>query len=289
MKMSQNVKKRIFLLALLSCVSKNFAGQIISDFTQNKINEFCTLKIQLKSEDDDEAVKKIESLRENAISNLAEYAVDFEQEKRILESIYFMESYEHLITPEKRAGLRKIMKNHMKENVACLESRKESERSPWLYLVTGDVTSYYMTRSVPATLLYGLRVKDWYVKAAESLGGVSGGSLSLGNWLFYAPAPFGSKKKAMASYEKSVEQAKTEGELYLAYEFTSQLYFEMKDFKKADEYLQKAYDLNLGTRELDKVKKCNELGYSLYQYNRNRAGIDEKIPESEMDEDDKAR
>ena len=113
MRMSKNVKKRIFLLALISCVSKIFAGQIISDFTQNKINEFCTLKIQLKSEDDDEAVKKIENRREKVISSLAEYAVDFEQEKRILESIYFMESYEHLITPEKRAELRKIMKNHM--------------------------------------------------------------------------------------------------------------------------------------------------------------------------------
>lgn len=279
--------KRILLVFISLCFSQVFAAQIISDFTQQKFNEFSTLKIQLKSVDDDAALEKISSVREAAFAELPSYALDFEQERRILESIYFMESYEHLITPEKRGELRKIMKVHMNENIACLDSRAENERSPWLYLVCGDVTAYYMTRSIPATLLYGLRIKGWYEKSAEIDGGLSGAFLSLGNWLFYAPQPFGGKKKALASYEKALAQAKNNGELYLAYEFLSQLYFEMKNSEKCAEYLQKAYNLNLGEKDLEKVRKCNDAGYSLYQYNRNRAGIDEKIPENEMEEDDK--
>lgn len=279
--------KKIFFLLYVFCFFSAFASEIISDFTQNKVFEFSTLKIQMKSVEDGEAVSKIEEIRASALAELPFKAKDFEQEKRILESIYFMESYEHLITPEKRGELRKIMKLHMNENIACLSSRAENERSPWLYLVCGDVTAYYMTRSVPATLLYGLRIKDWYEKAAKTDGGVSGACLSLGNWLFYAPPPFGGKKKALSSYEKAVLLAKTDGELYLAYEFLSQLYFEMKNLEKCAEYLQKACDLNLGTKELDMVKKCNDAGYSLYQYNRGRAGIDEKIPEDEMEEDDR--
>lgn len=279
--------KKLLILLISICFSQVFAAQVISDFTKQKFQEFSTLKIQLKSVDDDKALSQIEDLREQALAELPSHAVDFEQERRILESIYFMESYEHLIVPEKRAELRKIMKTHMKENIACLDARKESERSPWLYVVCGDVTAYYMTRSVAATILYGLKIKSWYEKGAEIDGGISGASMSLGNWLFYAPPPFGGKKKALASYENAVKQAKTPGELYLAYEFLSQLYFEMKNSQKSAEYLQKAYDLNLGTKDLDKVKRCNEAGYSLYQYNRNRAGIDEKIPENEMEEEDK--
>lgn len=280
------MKKYLFVLFAF-CFSNLFASGILSDFTQEKISEFSTLKIQLKSVDDSAALARIEEIRDSVIAELPSVANDFEQERRILESIYFMESYEHLITPEKRGELRKIMKAYMNENIACLNSRKEDERSPWLYVVCGDVTAYYMTRSIPATLLYGLRIKEWYEKGSEVGGGVSGASMSLGNWLFYAPPPFGGKKKAMASYERAISLAKTDGELYLAYEFLSQLYFEMKNSEKCNEYMQKAYSLNLGTKELDKVKKCNEAGYSLYQYNRNRAGIDEKIPEDEMEEDDK--
>lgn len=280
------MKKFLFIL-ISFCFSQVFAAQVISDFTEQKLLDFTTLKIQLKSADDKDALAQIENLRKSTLAELPSHAIDFEQEKALLESTYFMESYEHLITTENRAELRKIMKHHMNENVACMNARKENQISPWLYVVTGDVTAYYMTRSIPATLMYGLRIKSWYEKGAEGKNGVSGSSMSLGNWLFYAPPPFGGKKKALASYEKAVKQAKTPGELYLAYEFLSQLYFEMENYKKSVEYLQKAYDLNLGRKDLDKVKRCNEAGYSLYQYNRNRAGIDEKIPEDEMEEDDK--
>lgn len=280
------MKKLLFILISI-CFSHVFADAVLSDFTEQKLFEFTTLKIQLKSVDDKEALAQIEDLRKSTLAELPSHAKDFEQERTILESVYFMESYEHLITPENRASLRKIMKTHMNENIACMNARAEDKKSPWLYFVTGDVTAYYMTRSISATLFYGLKIKSWYEKGSEGKNGISGASMSLANWRFYAPPPFGGKKKALASYENAISQAKTPGELYLAYEFLSQLYFEMKDSKKSAEYLEKAYGLNLGTKELDKVKRCNEAGYSLYQYNRNRAGIDEKIPENEMEEEDK--
>lgn len=285
MKISKRFILILILLPLLSVSS--WAAECISDYTKQAVLDFMTTRVRLKSEADDKAVEAFNSIREDLLKNLPANAKDLEQERCIIESMCFMEIYEHSLSEEKRASLRKTMKTLMDRNIECMNSRPEENISSWLYLVSGDVTAYYMTRSVAATFLYGFKIKNWYEKGSVKDGGNTGACVSLGNWLFYAPIPFGSNKRAESLYKRAVQISKSAGELYQAYEHLSQLYFEQKKFDLSDFYLQKAYELNLGTKELDLIKTCNKAGYSLFQYYRNRSGIDLEIPENEKEEADR--
>ena len=176
----------------------------------------------------------------------------------------------------------------MKKNVACIDSHKKKPVSEWLYQFTGDVTSYYMTRSVPATLLYGFKVKGYYEKSLEINKKRATSLVCLGNWCFYAPGiAGGGKKKAKNYFEKADSVAEIPGEKYLAYIGLSQIYFENKKKDKAEEYLEKAVELDLGRKDLDLIARCNKKGYSYFQYLRNRSGIDEEMTEDEKDDEDK--
>lgn len=284
----KNFKKIILFLFLIPLLSVSaWTAECISDYTNQAVYDFMTMRVLLKSEADDKAVAAFKSKREELLKNLPAHAIDLEQEQCIIESMCFMEIYEHSLSEESRAQLRKSMKAVMDRNIECLNSRPEEKISSWLYLVSGDVTAYYMTRSVAATFLYGFKIKNWYEKGAVKDGGNTGSCVSLGNWLFYAPVPFGSNKRAESLYKKAIQVAKSGGEFYQAYEYLSQLYFEQKKYDLAGFYLQKAYELNLGTKELDLIKTCNKAGYSLFQYYRNRSGIDLEIPENEKEDADR--
>ena len=265
------------------------AEPVISDYTRQKIEDFVTLRVSFKDEKYESAIKKIEELKTEALAGLSEHAIDLEQEECILESLYFTEIYEHsLSSVGNKKELRTKMKNQMKRNVKCIDERKKDRLSEWLYLLTGDVTSYYMTRSVTATFLYGMRVKKYYEKVLEINPNRPSARVNLGNWLFYAPVVVGGgKEKAKTQYNIAAVSAVIPGEKYMAYIGVSQINYESKNFAVAKEYLQKAADLNLGRSELDTIARCNAKGYSNFQYLRNRSGIDEEMAENEKDEDDK--
>ena len=281
--------KRFFLFLLLSvCLFFTaFAENEISEFTLEKINDFVTLRVQLKSiESDEEVLAIIENLKNSVFENLAQNAKDFEQEKQILSNLYFMESYVHRLNSENRAALRKEMKKQMKDCHSILENRKEKELSKWFYVTTADVTSYYMTRSIAASFFWGFKVKDWHKKALKKDEYMAAANACLGNWNFYAPAPIGSNKKARQFYKNGSKGAKTPGEKYMVYTYYSQFLYEEKEKAKSKQYLDMAYELDLGTKELDLMKKCNEQGISYLQYMRNKSGIDEDIPKEEREEED---
>ncbi len=260
---------------------------VLSQFATQRIYDFFELRALLKSSpSDEEAVASLSQERDKTLEGLKIYAVDYEQEKCILETFYLLETYEHTVTLDNRDELRKVIKKRMQDDVRCLNERSSDKTSKWLYYACGDVTSYYMTRSVGATLRYGLKVKKWYEKALDTQDGSSGAGVSLGNWMYYAPAPFGSKKKSESSYLKAIDLAKVDGERYLAYEYLSQFYFEDKKYDLCEKYLDLALGLDYGSAEIRKIKKLNAEGISLYQYNRTRCGIDEEIPDENKQEDD---
>ena len=265
------------------------AESVISDYTLKKVEGFVSFRVLLKSEDDEFSISTIERLRNEALRDLPDYAKDFEQEECILESLYFTEFYERaLMSSGNQKELRTQMKNQMKKNLACIDKRTKKQIHEWLYQLTGDVISYYMTRSVTATFLYGLKVKGLYEKALEVNKDFASPHVCLGNWCFYAPVVFGGGKgKSLKHFEEAGRCAKVDGEKYLAYIGISQINYEKKSRASANEYIEKAADLGLGRKELDMILKCNEKGYSYFQYLRNRSGIDEEMSEDEKDEDDK--
>ena len=275
----------VFFLLINSLASED----CISDFTRKKIENFVTYRVILKSEDDEIAYDKIEKLKKDALENLPEHALDFEQEKCLLESLYFIEYYEHTLNSSgNQKELRAEMKRLMKQNFECLDKRKKNEICDWMYQLSGDVTAYYMTRSVAATFFYGMRVKGFYEKAIQTNKKRSISYVCLGNWCFYAPVIFGGGKgKAKKLFEEALKCAEIPGEKYLAYIAMSQINFENNDKDSALEYLKKAVDLELGQKELKLISRCNEKGYSNFQYLRNRSGIDEEMAEDEKDDEDK--
>lgn len=271
----------LFLLSALV-----FAQNEISDFCREKIDEFVTLRVELKSSDVITALETIKKTETQAMAGLSKAAKDFEQEKQILSNLYFMETYDRTLTRENRAELRKAMKRQMNDCFAVMEKRREEQLDKWFYVSMADVTSYYMTRSLAATFYWGFKVKDWHKKALKKDEFMASANACLANWNFYAPAPLGSNKKARQLYENGLKGAKTPGEKYMVYTYYSQFLYELDEKEESKRYLELAYDLNLGTKELDFMKKCNEEGISFLQYMRNSSGIDEEMPESEKEAED---
>ena len=276
----------IFLLAFCAFLS---GEDVISDYTRQKVEDFVTYRVTLKSEDHEIAYKKIDQLKKETLAELSAHAKDFEQEQCLLESVYFAEYYEHALNADgNQKELRAEIKRLMKNDFACIEARNKDQVCDWLYLITGDVTAYYMTRSLAATFFYGMKVKDFYEKAAAVNPERASAYVSLGNWSFYAPALLGGgKAKSKKNFDKAEKCAVIPGEKYLVYIAQSQLNFENKKTDLAKDYLDKAIALGLGRKDLDLIAKCNKNGVSYFQYLRNRSGVDEEMPEDEKDDEDK--
>ena len=283
--------KRFFLLTLFFFLSVQgtFSKDVISSYTREKVEDFVTYRVKLKSEEHEAAYSVIRKLKDQALQNLEAHAIDLEQERCLLESLYFAEYYEHALNSTgNQKELRSEMKRLMKNNFACIDKRSSEQISDWMYQLTGDVTAYYMSRSVPATLLYGMKVKGFYEKAINANKSRSISHVCLGNWCFYAPAMFGGgKNKALKHFEEAEKCAEIAGEKYLVYISLSQINYENKNAEKTEEYLKKAIDLDLGRKDLDFIALCNKKGFSYFQYLRNRSGVDEKMSEEEKDEDDR--
>lgn len=275
----------IIILSILICFNGYLSAETktISDYTNSKVVEFITTRVILKSEEDMKARTTIENMKKEAFLHLRENAIDYEQEARILEGMYFMEIYMHSIGNEANPhALIMKMKEQMDLNTALLNRLPASKVNKWLYVFTGDITSFYMTRSIQATLLYGLKVKSYYEKALQIDPLMTSANISLGNWLFYAPPIFGGRKKSKEYFLKGIEGAKAPGDFFIAYEYLSQVYYEEKNMADANKYMDLCRALNIGTKELDLISKCNSLGYSYYQYMRNASGID--VSETETSE-----
>ncbi len=285
------MNKRVFCLTVffLSFCWIISAEELISDYTRQKVEDFVTYRVTLKSEDHEVAYKKIDDLKKETLAELAAYAKDFEQEKCLLESLYFAEYYEHALNADgNQKELRAEIKRLMKNNFACIEARNKEDVCDWLYLITGDVTAYFMTRSLAATIFYGIKVKDFYEKAAEKNPSRASAYVSLGNWCFYAPAFLGGgKARSQKNFDIAEKCAVIPGEKYLVYIAQSQLNFENKKTDIAKDYLDKAIALGLGRKDLDLIARCNKKGISYFQYLRNRSGVDEEMAEDEKDEEDK--
>ena len=215
------MNKRIFcfLIFLLACCAFLSGENVISDYTRQKVEDFVTYRVTLKSEDHEIAYKKIDALKKATLAELPAFAKDFEQEQCLLESLYYAEYYEHALNADgNQKELRAEIKRLMKNDFACINARNKDEICDWLYLLTGDVTAYYMTRSLAATFVYGMKVKDCYEKASEVNPKRASAFVSMGNWCFYAPALFGGgKAKAQKNFDIAENCAVIPGEKYLVY------------------------------------------------------------------------
>ena len=96
------MKKRLFLFLIICYLCCTFlsAENVISDYTLQKVEDFVTYRVTLKSEEHEVAYKKIDELKKETLAELPAYAKDFDQEKCLLESLYYAEYYEHALNAD---------------------------------------------------------------------------------------------------------------------------------------------------------------------------------------------
>ncbi len=259
-----------------------FAGVQISDYTAAKLREFSVYRMHFSAyENVYDVLNDIDTFEAEIQKNLAREAVDYEQEKLIWESEFAMERYVYKFDLDKgQKNIRIMLREQMKRNEAWLKDHEATDgANKWLYVLTGDVTSCYMTFSVAVTLLKGLWVRELYEKAVEQDPLFQQANTNLGQWLFYAPGIFGGgKKKALARFQQAYDGARTEVEQYFAGVYLSQGLLENKESALSSQYLSKSDKMNPNSKWIATIKRINAQNISLFKYNRKRSGIDDNDP-----------
>ncbi len=277
------------IVSFCMCVlCPSFAHAGISSYAEQRIAEFMKFRVEISScATNKESLQLLAEFKNETDRNLPLHSIDVEQEKLIFDSFYVMERHHYMYDEvDKRPFLCDAMKLQMEKNETYLSKLKGKETAnKWLYVLTGDVTSCYMTFSLSATLRYGFRVKELYEKALKLDSGLSYALTNLGQWMFYAPKIFGGgKKKALKCFSHAVESSRNDGEQFFSDIYMSQYYFDRKEMGLSKEFLEKASAYNQDSRYVEQIKMLNENGWSLFYYNRHRAGIDEDIKNSNYKE-----
>ncbi len=264
---------RIFFASLFSFLSI-FRVFSLSPKTEKIIDGFLILHAELTaSKSNEEARTKIEKYALEA--EIPEE--DAEQGTLILNSLRLMEAESYLLESDDKKARNRAFGEQMRLNENFISAHeKDGSVSKWLYLFTGDVTSYYMTRSVASTLRHGMRVKKLYELALSVDPLLTNANINIGNWFFYAPRVFGGGlSKAGDCYEIAQLGARTKGERYMSALFLSQFYFCSKKSAECEKYLKEAEKEVPESAEIARVRRLNAAGISLFQYNRTKSGVDE--------------
>ncbi len=270
-------KNRFFILcAVFTFVSAQFSAFALMPQTEKIIDGFLNLHAELTAEESNEIARsKIESYFESAKNLLPNE--DAEQGMLLLDSLHLMESEPYPIDGDDPKAKNRAFGEQMKKNEAFISAHEDDGSiSKWLYLFTGDVTSYYMTRSVASTFRHGMRVKKLYELALKKDPLLTNANINIGNWYFYAPRIFGGgTDKAGDCYELAHLSARTKGERYMSALVLSQFFFCEKQNDQYESLMNEAKKEVPNSKEIARIKKFNAQGISLFEYNRKKSGVDE--------------
>ena len=270
------MKKILTAIVFLAACTVLSAGEKISDSAERIIQEFFTLRMNLSlidsTDSPSEVIAAIEAFGED---NAEEISAFNEQEKLILESFVLMEKYNYLyFYQSEKKGLKSLFAEHNKKLEKFFASNDESTFDKWMFCTRGDVISCSMAFSVSDVLKNGAAVKPLYEKALALDPEFPYALMNMGQWYYWAPGiAGGSKKKAVSWLEKAVASAKTPAEKYYACIFASQVYFELKNNGKCEEYLSQAEKCCPGSFYIAKIRNANKAGMSLFESNRKNSNV----------------
>lgn len=164
-----------------------------------------------------------------------------------------------------------------------IDNHKNETPNKWTYCLAAEAFDWYLVYlPIPQILAKGLLPKTYYLNALEQDPDMSYALCGLAQWLYYAPGIVGGGKKAACNYlEKSVNTAQTNADRYFSHLFYSQILFELKDTKGADQQLAAAETVQPGSRRITRFRQMNALGYSWFEFARdfeeNRAKLSEPL------------
>lgn len=272
------------IFSLLSAVvigtGTAFASPAISDSALAQIDEFMNFRMKLSVyKTPEEALKAIDDYEEShkeAVENFGE------QEKLIYEDFVLLERYNYLREDKKNdAYLKKVLLAQAEKNDAFFAANKASEIDEWLYVISADTYSCYMSfNPVGGALKYGMKLKKNYEECLKINPDNSYCLTHLAQWYYWAPGiNGGSKQKAQVNFEKAVTAARNSGERYYAYIFLSQFLYEKKNKDKCAELLQEALKEEPNSTYVQLLQKVNKQGYSLFTYNEKQARDEGRVSE----------
>lgn len=270
------MKKIISGIAIALC-SICFAQKNISEEAEKLISRFFDIRMELSLlTDSEEIISRLDSFA-------TEYETEFnacnDQEKLILENFVILEKYNYYFDDKsKKSYLKELMGNQVNKCDKFIGKKKMEEFNKWFLCSRGDLASCYMVFSAKDVLKYGVEVKKFYEASIEQDKEFCYGLMNLGQWYYWAPKiAGGSSKKAIALLEESKACAKTAGTKYYANIFLSQLLFEEKRKEEAASILEEAFLICPESNFLSTIKKCNQKGISLFQYNRNKSDLKDEF------------
>lgn len=269
----------IICLLLAGSVSSLCAADRLSVFSLQKYDEFTEKRVYWTScTDSDKILNEIEAYQADVFAELPQYAADYEQEKLFWESAFKVERFVYVFSAEDvdLKQVRLSLKEQMKADEAFIAAHEKSGAvAPQLYVLSADVTSCYMTFSIAATLFHGMRVRNLYAKAVEKDPELWNARTGLAQWLYYAPGIFGgSNKKARENFQKAYDVSQTPYVRFYTGLYLSQYWFAKGEREKSARLFAEAEATCPKSRQIALVKKQNAKGISLFDYNRNRTGID---------------
>lgn len=264
------MKKLTFLSIFLFFLSFNvFAQKTISTKAQNYIDSFMNLRMELtRFKDGKDANKEL-----NKYKNENTYSDFSEEEKLIIDSFYLLEKYNYIWEDKSNDDiLQKELLALAEKNEKFMKNHKDNIND-WLYVVTADLYSCYMSYSpFSSGLKYGMTVKDYYLECLKINPKNSYCLTHMGQWYYWAPGiNGGSEKKALQSFLDAVTYARNNAEKFYAYMFLSQMYYEKKDKTNASANLAKAKSYYKESQLISELEYYNSIGYSLFTYSKKKS------------------
>jgi len=207
-----------------------------------------------------------------------------EQAKIIIDNLLATEIISHLYQLDpKDPEIKKFISPKVEKAAQWLEkNKKESGVSAYLYCTTAEIISSglgYMTMS--EIMSYGLKIKDYFIKATEIDSSLAFAYSGLAQWYYHAPGiAGGSTKKAYSNFELAYKNASTKGEKFMANIYMSQSFFNQKKYDEANKYLSVADSILPESKLVSYIKKLNDAGYSYFYYMVNREEVEKKLKNS---------
>ena len=272
------LKKKFIALFLAVFSFGFFQAQELSENAKILIDDFFNLRMNLSVYDENDTESIIFTIENFPKENEEKISLCNEQEKIILEKFFVMEKYNYLYEKPGQAKIQhELLGKQLEKIEQFIKEHNGIFLNEYFYCTQADVTSCYMGYSIGDVLKYGASVKPLYEKALEANPNFSYALTNIGQWYYFAPKiAGGSKKKTLTYFEKAKANAATSAQKYFADIFLSQLLFENKQFEKCRELLDEAQSFCPQSNYIKKIRRANETGLSIYEYNKKKSPLNEK-------------
>lgn len=270
---------KVLLVELILCSTPVFSEDNLSESDLVAIYEVVNYKPVLTTMNSSDALKKIEELRNNYISNSNIKNLS-EQGLLILDGLLTLEEVNYRFNYDtSNQNLESIIDPINEKLNIWIVNHKDSETSPWLFVVAGDLLAVGLNSYPVAKLLdVGFTIKNYYENALKNNPDFSPGNVSLAQWYFYAPfLAGGNKKKAQALFETGIETANGIGEQFFANLYYSQFLLDQKNKSGSKDAFSTAQTIQPNSKKLDFIKMLNDNGYTYFYYILNKDKVDKKL------------